>query len=779
MTLRVSSASLFLLMCNRVRIAHPTPLQPRNGLTYFYMRIEPYLCLTGITDIGRKRLFRTGPRITEVIEMDTLTRIGWIGFVTLVLAVSGCGGGGDGSGSGTQQSGTVVGAAGGTVVGPNGAKVVIPAGALATDTAINIAQIAASTAALPAGFSVSGQMFAFTPHGTQFAVPVTMTLPFNPALVPAGSTPQFFKTNAQFQWEPITNATFSTDTATAQVTSFSDAAVVIPPVIPPLFSGDPVREWTFSDFRGGNMINTELVSSRQEGGVFEEFQIFGGAFPLFDHEILSISGGVIGQDGKANGQVFSSADGVTYGVFAEAPVGNPNLADSPLGGRSLLRQFQAFIKRSADAKLSFTLTGAFIDLHDENSGFTRISSNPKCVYPPSQAGALDACQDIVRGQVTLTVKAYTHATGPTTPGRTFFHTAGTATARGHRGEYALEVTSSLLSRTPLWSSGDFERDFLPDLTGLLMDFKGPRTYTVDLSGIAVGEEFTLNSTVLAEATNRQGDKSRGVREFPSAAAAFLRDPLSINGTTLAFSGLEPIDDPVLEAPADTPVEPAPCVPGPGPDPAAGVIQFSAANYAIEELSTAAQPVKITRTGGSRGAVTATFSTSDGTAIAGINYTPVNVSVFFADGDSEARLAEIPIIQSLSSGESRTVNLTLSQPGGCAALGAQSRAVLSIEDTDRPAPPPPPPPAFTIGGTVSGLGGAAVTLVLQLPTTGDSITAGDGRFTFRPLASSGESYAVRVASTPTGVVCTVINGTGTVANANVSSVGVDCVLSGAP
>jgi Calx-beta domain/ZU5 domain len=731
--------------------------------------------MMGFTDIGRKRLFRTCPRIAGVIEMDGLTRIGWIGFIAFTLIVSGCGGGGggDSGGGGTSQTGTVVGAAGGTVTGPNGAKVVIPAGALATDTTINIEQIASSTAVLPAGFSVSGQIFAFTPHGTTFAVPVTMTLPFNPALVPAGTTPQFYKTNAQFQWEQIANATFGADTASAQVTSFSDVVIVIPPVIPPLFRGNPVREWTFSDFRGGNMINTELVSSRQEGGVFEEFQIFGGTFPLFDHEILSISGGVIGQDGKANGQVFSSADGVTYGAFAEAPVGNPNLADSPLGGRSLLRQFQAFIKRSDNATLSFTLTGAFVDLHDENSGFTAISSNPKCVYPPGRTGSFDACQDIVRGQVILTVKAYTHATSPTTPGRTFFHTAGTATALGHRGAFSSEATSSMLSRTPLWKLGDFEFIELPGLTGQIMNFIGPRHYVVDLSGIAVGEEFTLNSTVLAEATNRQGDKSRSVREFPSAAAAFLRDPLSIGGTTLAFTGLEPIDNPVLVAPADTPVEPAPCVPGPGPDPEAGVIQFSAANYAIEELSSAVQPIKIIRTGGSRGAVTATFTTSDGTAIAGTNYTPVNVSVFFADGDSEERLAEIPIIQSLPIGESHTVNLALSQPGGCAALGAQRTAVLSIEDTDRPAPPPPPPPAFTIGGTVSGLGGAAVTLVLQLPRTGDSISAGDGRFTFTPLAATGESYAVRVATTPTGIVCTVINGTGTVGNASVTSVGVDC------
>ena len=473
--------------------------------------------------------------------------------------------------------------------------------------------------------------------------------------------------------------------------------------------------------------------------------------------------------------MFSSADGGTYGAFAEAPLGNPNVADSPAGGRSDLRQFQAFIKRSSNATLSFTLTGAFVDLHDENGGFSNNSSNPKCQYPANQVGALDACQDILRGQVILLVQAYTHATSATTAGRTFFHTGGTALFFGHQGHYSQQVNSSLLSSTPLWIPGDFDVDISPNSDIAIMNFKGPRTYVVDLSGIAVGEEFTLSSLVLAEATNRHGDKSNDrSEEFPSAAAAFLRDPLAIGGTTLAFSGLEPIDNPVLQAPADTPVEPAPCVPGPAPDPAAGVIQFSAANYSIEELSSAVQPAKITRTGGSRGAVTATFTTSDGTAIAGTNYTPVNVSVFFADGDAEERLAEIPIIQSLPIGESRTVNLTLSQPGGCAALGAQSTALLSIEDIDRAVPPPPPPPPrFTIGGIVTGLAGTG--LVLNKLGEDLPITA-NGAFTFKQAQSTGSSYSVTVITQPTNPLqlCTVTNGSGPPPTANITNIAVNCV-----
>jgi hypothetical protein len=109
-----------------------------NRVKIFYVQIEPYLSLKEFTDNGHRRLRRASPRNTEGFEMDALTRIGWMGFIALTLAVSG--GGGD-----TQPAGTGVGAAGGTGAGPNGAKVVIPAGALATDITINIAQIVAKS----------------------------------------------------------------------------------------------------------------------------------------------------------------------------------------------------------------------------------------------------------------------------------------------------------------------------------------------------------------------------------------------------------------------------------------------------------------------------------------------------------------------------------------------------------------------------------------------------------------------------------------------------------
>ncbi len=82
---------------------------------------------------------------------------------------------------------------------------------------------------------------------------------------------------------------------------------------------------------------------------------------------------------------------------------------------------------------------------------------------------------------------------------------------------------------------------------------------------------------------------------------------------------------------------------------------------------------------------------------------------------------------------------------------------------------------TIGGTVSGLTGTG--LVLQDNGGNNlSITAA-GPFTFSTALSSGATYAVTVATQPSGQTCTVANGSGT-ATANVTTVAVSCSAAGA-
>jgi hypothetical protein len=90
------------------------------------------------------------------------------------------------------------------------------------------------------------------------------------------------------------------------------------------------------------------------------------------------------------------------------------------------------------------------------------------------------------------------------------------------------------------------------------------------------------------------------------------------------------------------------------------------------------------------------------------------------------------------------------------------------------PPPPPPPTYTVGGSVSGLQGAG--LVLQDNLGNDLPVASSGNFVFTTAIAGGGAYSVTVKTQPTNVwqTCTVTNGSGTVAAANIAGVAVTCV-----
>ena len=83
--------------------------------------------------------------------------------------------------------------------------------------------------------------------------------------------------------------------------------------------------------------------------------------------------------------------------------------------------------------------------------------------------------------------------------------------------------------------------------------------------------------------------------------------------------------------------------------------------------------------------------------------------------------------------------------------------------------------YTVGGTVTGLS-SGKTLVLTNNGGNDLSVAGGGTsFTFTTGLLSGAAYAVAVKTQPAGLNCTVANGTGTVASANVTTVSVTCVV----
>jgi hypothetical protein len=84
---------------------------------------------------------------------------------------------------------------------------------------------------------------------------------------------------------------------------------------------------------------------------------------------------------------------------------------------------------------------------------------------------------------------------------------------------------------------------------------------------------------------------------------------------------------------------------------------------------------------------------------------------------------------------------------------------------------PPPPNYTLGGTVSGL--KASGLVLADGPRTITVSSSAKSFTFGPMLVSGSTYVVTVQTQPAGQVCSVTDGSGAAANANVANVVVAC------
>ncbi len=78
--------------------------------------------------------------------------------------------------------------------------------------------------------------------------------------------------------------------------------------------------------------------------------------------------------------------------------------------------------------------------------------------------------------------------------------------------------------------------------------------------------------------------------------------------------------------------------------------------------------------------------------------------------------------------------------------------------------------FTVGGSVTGLTGGAV--VLSINGANDVTVNANGTYA-SPALPNGTNYTVTVKTQPAGQTCTVTNGTGTIAGANVTNIAVAC------
>jgi trimeric autotransporter adhesin len=129
---------------------------------------------------------------------------------------------------------------------------------------------------------------------------------------------------------------------------------------------------------------------------------------------------------------------------------------------------------------------------------------------------------------------------------------------------------------------------------------------------------------------------------------------------------------------------------------AGTLQLGAATLSVAETAGTAT-VRVTRTGGSDGAVSVTVASSNGSANSGSDYTALSTTVNFAAGDTAEKMVTVPITDDAEGEQDETLTVTLSAPTGGATLGATTATGVTITDND-----PPSAPALALAADIKQL-----------------------------------------------------------------------------
>lgn len=111
------------------------------------------------------------------------------------------------------------------------------------------------------------------------------------------------------------------------------------------------------------------------------------------------------------------------------------------------------------------------------------------------------------------------------------------------------------------------------------------------------------------------------------------------------------------------------------------ISFSSSTYSVnEDTGLGAAVINFVRTGSTNNPASIDFlTTTNGTAIAGVNYTPVSNTIAFAAGQASV-IWPVPVLHDLSPQGNKTVSMILTNPIG-SVLVAPSQATLTIIDVE--------------------------------------------------------------------------------------------------
>ncbi|BAI62868.1 hypothetical protein MCP_2796 [Methanocella paludicola SANAE] len=110
-----------------------------------------------------------------------------------------------------------------------------------------------------------------------------------------------------------------------------------------------------------------------------------------------------------------------------------------------------------------------------------------------------------------------------------------------------------------------------------------------------------------------------------------------------------------------------------------VVQFSAASYTAGE-SDGNATITVSKVNDADGPISVFYTTSDGTAVQGLDYLPASGTLVFGQGEF-SKTFKVPLVDNGLYEPDETVSLALSDPKGGASIGARGTSVLTIKDDD--------------------------------------------------------------------------------------------------
>jgi hypothetical protein len=339
-------------------------------------------------------------------------------------------------------------------------------------------------------------------------------------------------------------------------------------------------------------------------------------------------------------------------LFVVAGRSSPNVLASPAAVAPDLGSAATFVAL-ASSTLTNTGSGVFIGNVGVSPG-TSVSGFPpgtvinEAIYEGGAVPALaqtdaTAAYNALQGQV-----CNVHLTGQDLGGMTLAP-----------GVYCFDTSAQLTGNLVLDAQGDPNAVWVFQ-TGSTLTSASNSTGTVINGGNALNVFWQVSSSATL------GTGTRFTGNILAYTSITLDTGVSLTGRALALNGAVTLDT----TGSPFPITIIPPIPP--------TVRFNKAEYSVAENGASA-PISVTLSAASGLTVTVDYAASDGTAIGGVDYTPVSGTLAFVPGET-LKTFNVPVLDNGIDEIGRTVNLAMSNPLN-AHLGTPNVATITVLEDD--------------------------------------------------------------------------------------------------